>query len=75
MLDRSIYVALLLHVLSFYRASARTNPPIMAREPEAIWAAAALFEVVAVALLLVADVEEACVFAALVLDARVVERV
>lgn len=74
MLDRSIYAALLLHVQSFYRASARTNPPIMAREPEAIWAAAALFEVVGVALLLVADVE-ACVIEALVLDAMVVERV
>jgi hypothetical protein len=47
----------------------------MAREPEAIWAAAALFEVLAVALLLVADVEEACVFEALVWDARVVARV
>lgn len=64
----------LLHILSFYRASARTNPPIMAREPEAIWAAAALFEVVGVALLPVAEAE-ACVFEALVLDARVVERV
>jgi hypothetical protein len=65
----------LLYILVSYRASARTNPPIMAREPEAIWAAAALFEVVGVALLLVADVEEACVFEALVWDARVVERV
>ncbi len=64
----------LLHILSFYRASARTNPPIMAREPEAIWAAAALFEVTAGALLLVAEAE-ACVTEALVRDARVVERV
>jgi hypothetical protein len=48
----------------------------MAMEPEAIWAAAALFEVVAGALLPVAEAEaEACVFEALVLDARVVERV
>ena len=66
----------LLHILSSYRASARTNPPIMAREPEAIWAAAALFEVAAGALLLVPVAEaEACVTEALVLDARVVERV
>lgn len=64
----------LLRILSFYRASARTNPPIMASEPEAIWAAAALLEVVAGALLPVGEAE-ACVFEALVLDARVVERV
>ncbi len=64
----------LLHILSFYRASARTNPPIMAREPEAMWAAAALFEVIGVALLLVAEVG-ACVLEALVVDATVVERV
>jgi hypothetical protein len=46
----------------------------MAREPEAIWAAAALFEVVAGALLPVAEAE-ACVCEALVLDARVDARV
>jgi len=73
MLDRAIYATSILHVVSFYRASARTNPPIIAREPVATWATAAFFVGEGVLLLLPVPVANACVTG--VVEALVLEMV
>jgi hypothetical protein len=68
---RSIYAAIVFSFVFVYSASARINPPIIASEPVATWPTAAFFVAEGVGVV----VDEACVFAALVLLARVVERV
>jgi hypothetical protein len=74
MLDRSIYATSILFVGSFYNASARTNPPIIAREPVATWATAAFFVADGVLLLPVpVPVDNACVTG--VVEAVVLEMV
>jgi len=64
----------ILYFCSLYRANARTNPPIIAREPVATWATAAFFDEVGVAPLVDEVVwPEEAVFVAMVVESVMFE--